>query len=87
MSVQEQELDELMRMLHPKMIGLFANIKAERDLCKARYECLKNLCGLGLGSNDHNWCELRGWDTVVICKYCATVDEAVDFVLGGNGDE
>ena len=29
MNVQEHEIDELLRMLQPKMIGLFANIKAE----------------------------------------------------------
>ncbi len=61
--------------------------RIERDKYKARYEYLESLCCIGLSSEKHGWCELRGRDTVVICKYCATVDEAVDFVLGGNGDE
>ena len=86
MSVHEQELDELLRMLQPKMIGLFANIRAERDLYKARYECLKRLCGIGKQDSVENWCALRGWDSVIVEKNCDTVDEAVDFVLGGNGE-
>lgn len=86
MNVQEKELDELLRMLQPKMIGLFANIKAERDLYKARYECLENLCGFEIRSIDGDWCALRGLSGVVVEKHCYTVDEAVDFVLGGNGE-
>ncbi len=62
-------------------------MQAERDKYKARYEYLKSLCCIGWHSEKHNWCELRGRDTVVLEKYCETVDEAVDFVLGGNGNE
>ena len=87
MSVQERELDELLAMLHPNVHSLFSRIRAERDLYEARYEYLKSLCCIGWHSEKHNWCELRGRDTVVLEKYCATVDEAVDFVLGGNGNE
>ena len=87
MNVQKQEIDEAFWMITVNMNGLYLSIAAERDLYKARYEYLKSLCCIGLHSEKHDWCELRGRDTVVLEKYCATVDEAVDFVLGGNGDE
>ena len=63
------------------------DLQAERDLYKARYECLKNLCGIGKQDSVENWCALRGRDSVVVEKNCETVDEAVDFLLGGNGNE
>ncbi|WP_178118962.1 hypothetical protein, partial [Pseudomonas sp. FSL A6-1183] len=83
----ERELDELLAMLHPNVHSLFSRIRAERDLYEARYEWLKNLCGFGFRSSNGDWCELRCWDSVIVEKNCATVDEAVDFVLGGNGNE
>lgn len=85
MSVQQQELDETQEMIHPDTQRLFSRIKAERDLYQARYECLKNLCGFEIRSIDGDWCALRGFSGVVVEKHCYTVDEAVDFVLGGNG--
>lgn len=87
MSVQEQELDELLRMLQPKMIGLFANIRAERDLYKARYEYIAKFMRISCKVEKNDWCELTGHVVLHVNKCCATVDEAVDFVLGGNGNE
>ena len=87
MRVQEQELDELLAMLHPNTHSLLKRIRAERDMYKSRYECLKNLCGFEIRSIDGDWCALRGLSGVVVEKHCYTVDEAVDFVLGGNGNE
>ena len=87
MNVQKQEIDEAFWMITVNMNGLYLSIAAERDLYKARYECLKNLCGFEIRSIDGDWCALRGLSGVVVEKHCYTVDEAVDFVLGGNGNE
>ena len=86
MSVQEQELDELLAMLHPNTHSLFKRIRAERDLYKSRYEYLGKFVQISCRIPEYDWCELTAHVVLSVEKNCKTVDEAVDFVLGGNGE-
>lgn len=36
---------------------------------------------------EYDWCELTAHVVLSVEKNCKTVDEAVDFVSGGNGNE
>ena len=87
MSVQEQELDELLAMLHPNTNSLFKRIRAERDMYKSRYEYLGKFVQISCRIPEYDWCELTAHVVLSVEKNCKTVDEAVDFVSGGNGNE